>query len=68
MAQVFRSELTTSLRRALAATLVATALGCMTLSAEAQESDAPRYVGSDVCSECHQDETDAWRGSHHALA
>ncbi len=30
--------------------------------------EAPRYVGSESCSACHQSEFDAWRGSHHALA
>lgn len=29
---------------------------------------APDYVGSDACSDCHQEATDAWKGSHHALA
>ena len=26
------------------------------------------YVGGDTCVGCHQDESDAWRGSHHDLA
>jgi predicted CXXCH cytochrome family protein len=29
---------------------------------------ALQFVGSPVCSECHARETEAWRGSHHALA
>jgi len=35
-----------------------------------QESlaDAPTYVGSDKCAECHREATDAWASSHHALA
>jgi predicted CXXCH cytochrome family protein len=27
-----------------------------------------RYVGADTCIECHPDESEAWSGSHHALA
>ncbi len=40
------------------------------LSGQAQEGvpDAVRYVGSSVCKDCHLDETQAWKGSHHALA
>ncbi len=26
------------------------------------------FVGTEVCTECHADETEAWRGSHHDLA
>jgi predicted CXXCH cytochrome family protein len=26
------------------------------------------YVGANTCVECHQDEVDAWKASHHALA
>ncbi len=31
-------------------------------------SRVPAYVGSAACADCHTDETEAWRGSHHALA
>ena len=29
---------------------------------------APQFVGSTACAGCHVKETEAWRGSHHALA
>lgn len=29
---------------------------------------APEYVGSEACSDCHEDAARAWTGSHHALA
>lgn len=31
-------------------------------------SGAADFIGSDHCAQCHQDETTAWRGSHHDLA
>jgi Tetratricopeptide repeat/Cytochrome c554 and c-prime/Doubled CXXCH motif (Paired_CXXCH_1) len=34
----------------------------------AQTSIAPAYVGSQTCSGCHEAETVAWQGSHHAKA
>lgn len=34
----------------------------------ANEARTPRYVGSAACADCHIDETEAWRGSHHELA
>lgn len=42
----------------------------LSFSASAQESSAvlPSYVGSEQCSDCHQDASEAWAGSHHALA
>ncbi len=32
------------------------------------ENTDQHYVGSEQCTGCHQDATDAWMGSHHALA
>ncbi|MDP2579735.1 cytochrome c3 family protein [Shimia thalassica] len=29
---------------------------------------SPQYVGSEVCADCHTEETEAWQGSHHDLA
>ena len=29
---------------------------------------APQYVGQQACQECHQEEHEAWQGSHHQLA
>lgn len=29
---------------------------------------SPAYIGSEACIDCHQDEAEAWRGSHHDLA
>lgn len=34
----------------------------------AQDARTPAYVGSAVCADCHQAETEAWQGSHHQLA
>ena len=34
----------------------------------AQDRQAPSYVGSTACADCHIDETAAWEGSHHAKA
>lgn len=34
----------------------------------AQQSHAPRYVGSQGCADCHQAEAEDWAGSDHALA
>ena len=34
----------------------------------AQSPEAPRYVGSQSCAECHDTISDAWSKSHHALA
>lgn len=31
-------------------------------------ADNPEYVGSDTCTGCHEEEAEAWRGSHHDLA
>lgn len=36
--------------------------------AQAQDGQSLAYVGSDTCTDCHQDEAAAWAGSHHALA
>ncbi|MEX0307657.1 MAG: multiheme c-type cytochrome [Ruegeria sp.] len=43
--------------------LLTTILWVMTQQASAQD-----YVGSEVCSDCHQEQTEAWQSSHHALA
>ncbi|MCV6584866.1 MAG: multiheme c-type cytochrome [Marinibacterium sp.] len=36
--------------------------------AQAQVQDGRGYVGSDACTDCHQDAAADWQGSHHALA
>ncbi|WP_425046401.1 multiheme c-type cytochrome [Primorskyibacter sp. S87] len=41
-------------------------IGLITQTVQAQE--VPAYVGSQVCADCHEEETQAWSGSHHALA
>lgn len=43
------------------------------ISAAAQEDPEPasgpaRYLGSETCISCHEDQAEAWAGSHHALA
>jgi len=45
---------------------VALAFVCVAPLALADEP--AKFVGSQVCSECHAAETERWRGSHHALA
>jgi len=32
------------------------------------DESVPVFVGSDACAVCHENEFDAWRGSHHELA
>ncbi|WP_299660503.1 multiheme c-type cytochrome [uncultured Ruegeria sp.] len=39
-----------------------------TLWVVAHEGRAQGYVGSEACSDCHQEQTEAWQNSHHALA
>ncbi|KIC42801.1 hypothetical protein RA27_05525 [Ruegeria sp. ANG-R] len=34
----------------------------------AQQALAQDYVGSEMCSDCHREQTEAWQTSHHALA
>ena len=36
--------------------------------AQVRADDPPAYVGGQACAGCHAAETDAWKGSHHALA
>ena len=36
--------------------------------ASAVSAQAQEYVGSEVCTACHEAEAGAWSGSHHALA
>ncbi len=50
--------------RALCATLLVSFLGASFYAAAA----APEYVGVETCQQCHENETKAWRGSHHDLA
>ena len=38
------------------------------VATSAPSVERPAYVGLTVCSECHSEATDAWRGSHHDLA
>ncbi len=38
------------------------------LAAQSSAPAPPAYVGSQLCTACHEPETAAWRGSHHALA
>jgi len=47
---------------------VIAAAGVCAAKAIAQPVDAPTFVGSATCGECHQEEMAAWRGSHHDLA
>jgi predicted CXXCH cytochrome family protein len=51
-----------------AGAIVAIAAGRVCAAAAAQPGDAPTFVGSAACGECHAAELAAWRGSQHALA
>lgn len=42
-------------------------LACLAIAGEVQAQTA-EYVGSDQCTDCHQQEAEAWAASHHALA
>ena len=50
------------------AVLLWQARGPVGLPPESTARSAPQFVGSTVCDGCHAKETEAWRGSHHALA
>ena len=43
-------------------------LAAVLLAGPVIAQDIPAYVGSDACVECHEEQADLWRGSHHALA
>ena len=38
------------------------------VAATGSEAQAPAYIGSEACAECHADTASAWAGSHHAWA
>ena len=50
--------------------MVAAALlaGLSSLSSAQEAPSVPEYVGSEVCAACHEQQADAWKQSHHALA
>lgn len=48
--------------------LAAVATSSAQSKSEDVEKEIPDYVGTEVCSKCHQSETEAWKGSHHDLA
>ncbi len=54
----------TNILRALCATLFVLLLGASDLILAANLD----YVGVETCKQCHENETMAWRGSHHDLA
>ena len=43
-------------------------LGFALSPAAAETIPHPAYVGSETCAECHQDQVEDWRNSHHGLA
>ncbi len=45
-----------------------TAIAAAVLLLTGHDARAQEYVGSDACVACHEEEADAWAGSHHALA
>jgi predicted CXXCH cytochrome family protein len=57
-----------AVRRGLVAVAACFLLSVPAAPLAAQQSDAPRYVGTDTCTDCHRDAAAAWQGSHHALA
>ncbi|WP_422063757.1 multiheme c-type cytochrome [Shimia sp.] len=48
--------------------LLAAGMLAAPVEAQDEERDAPAYVGSVQCAQCHVDETQAWQQSHHAQA
>ncbi len=44
------------------------AILALVASSAASTVNAQNYVGSDTCSDCHNEQFDAWSGSHHDLA
>ncbi len=61
-----------NLSRPLIIVFLCAAAGCSgaqePVSAVAQASAPPEFVGSDACADCHADEYTEWQGSHHELA
>ena len=57
-------QLTDLWRRTFWAMIVLTCAGL----AQVRADSPPTYVGAQTCAGCHAAETDAWKGSHHALA
>lgn len=55
----------------IGAAALALAISCISLMparAHAQTDNAAKYVGTDVCSGCHQAQAQQWKTSHHAMA
>ncbi|WP_254054745.1 multiheme c-type cytochrome [Pseudophaeobacter sp. EL27] len=47
---------------------VAALLMCFAVPVIAQSDLHPQYVGSEACTDCHEEAAEAWAGSHHAKA
>jgi hypothetical protein len=60
------ADITVFVRRSATIVMLALASVCDTPDAFADEPAS--YVGGQVCAGCHGVETEAWKGSHHALA
>ena len=52
-------------RRTISAACAASALALFIVGAHAGSPDPGKVVGAQTCGECHQDEVEAWKGSHH---
>lgn len=51
--------------RTLKPVLIAAALACSLGTAVAVELDPAKVEGADACAECHRDEAEVWRETHH---
>jgi Cytochrome c554 and c-prime len=60
------ADITGSARRS--ATVISFALASVCVTPDAYADEPASYVGGQVCAGCHAVETEAWKGSHHALA
>jgi len=60
------ADITAFVRRS--ATIVVLALSSACISLDVYADEPAGFVGGQVCVGCHVAETEAWKGSHHALA
>jgi predicted CXXCH cytochrome family protein len=60
------TDITAFARRS--ATVIMLALASVCVAPDACADEPASYIGGQVCMSCHAAETEAWKGSHHALA
>ena len=60
------TDITAFARRS--ATVIMLALASVCVAPDASADEPASYIGGQICMSCHAVETEAWKGSHHALA